>query len=327
MHAIGAASSAAPLPTWLFALAAAAGAVALAVIFGLQHVDSAAIIFASAGAGGILRRRLATYSTNLYLQPFAAALLAGLIGGLAVRYQLSSPLRLIALSPCLVLVPGPHLLNGALDLFRGRIQLGSARLVYAGLVLTAIAAGLLLGLALVGVSLTVDPLGRSVALWRDMIAAGVAAACYGIYYSMPPRMLVWPVAVGLLAHMLRWVALSAFDASIATATLVACLFVGLVITPVARRWRLPFAAIGFASVVSMMPGSYLMRMSGGLVQLADGSHPTLALISGTIADGATAIIVILAIGLGLIVPKLVIDRLGQQRRRGRAKLARPVFQD
>jgi uncharacterized membrane protein YjjB (DUF3815 family) len=146
----------------------------------------------------------------------------------------------------------------------------------------------------------------------------VAAACYGIYFNMPPRMLAWPVAVGLLAHTVRWVALSAFDASVATATLVACLFAGLVITPVAHRWRLPFAAIGFASVVSMMPGSYLMRTAGGLVQLADGSHTTLALISGTIADGATATIVILAICLGLIVPKLVIDRLGEQRSRGRS---------
>jgi uncharacterized membrane protein YjjB (DUF3815 family) len=125
-------------------------------------------------------------------------------------------------------------------------------------------------------------------------------------------MLAWPAAIGLLAHTLRWVALSKFHSSAATAALVACLFAGLVVTPVARRWHLPFAAIGFASVVSMIPGSYLMRMAGGLVQIADGSRTTLALISGTVTDGATSITVTFAIAVGLIVPKLVIDRLAAQ---------------
>jgi uncharacterized membrane protein YjjP (DUF1212 family) len=44
-------SRAAPAPTWLFALAAAAGAVALAMIFGVQHMSAATLIFLSAGAG------------------------------------------------------------------------------------------------------------------------------------------------------------------------------------------------------------------------------------------------------------------------------------
>jgi uncharacterized membrane protein YjjP (DUF1212 family) len=89
-------------------------------------------------------------------------MLSGVIGALAVRYQLSSSLRLVAVCPCMVLVPGPHVLNGALDLVEGRIHLGAARLIYAGLVIVAISTGLLLGLALLGVSLPVDPGGRAV---------------------------------------------------------------------------------------------------------------------------------------------------------------------
>ena len=122
------------------------------------------LIFVSAGAGAVVCRALNRLSANLFLQPFCAAVIAGVIGAVAVRWDLSSSLRLVAVCPCMVLVPGPHFLNGALDLINGRVGLGAARLIYAGLIVIAISAGLLLGLALLGVSLPADPAGRAVPL-------------------------------------------------------------------------------------------------------------------------------------------------------------------
>ena len=311
-QAIAAISLAPPVPAWLFTLAAAAGAVALALIFGVEHSVPAALIFVSAAAGAILRRGVARVSANVFLQPFCAALVAGVIGGLAVRYQLSSSLRLVAVCPCMVLVPGPHVLNGALDLINGRIHLGAARLTYAGLVIVAISTGLLLGLALLGVTLPVDEAGRIVPFWQDVIAAGVAVAAYSVFFSTPQNMLPWPVAVGMLSHALRWGAITVLGFGAAIGTLLACLIVGLILTPVARRRHMPFAAIGFASVVSMMPGVLLFRMASGLMQIAGGAQTSLELISATIADGTSALISILAMSLGLITPKLVIDDLSER---------------
>src|SRR6202158_1077061 len=170
-----------PVSLGRFALAAAVGASALSVVFGAMHPSSIALMAFSAGTGAVIWRRLSRVSPNLFLQPFCAALLAGLVGGVAQRYQLSSPLGLVALCPCMVLVPGPHFLNGLLDLAHARVSLGCSRIAFATLVIVAISTGLLLGLWLVGAALLVSPPSRSVALAVDVVAAGLAVSAYGSF--------------------------------------------------------------------------------------------------------------------------------------------------
>jgi uncharacterized membrane protein YjjP (DUF1212 family) len=296
-----------PVSVARFALLAAAGAAALGVIFGAAHLPSLVLIALSAGAGACLRRWLAGISRNPFVQPFCAALLAGAVGAIAVRLQLSSVLHLVAVCPCMVLVPGPHLLNGAIDLARARIALGASRIAYASLITLMICAGLLLGLSFGGVTLPVSGPSHPVPLGYDVIAAGVAVTAYGTFFAMPWRMLPIPILIGMLAHASRWAIVSVAGASVETGALVACLVVGTIITPIADRLRLPFAGLAFASVVSLIPGVFLFRMAGGMVALVTLGPQAPQELVQVVADGTTAILIILAMTFGLIVPKMCIE--------------------
>ena len=103
----------------------------------------------------------------------------------------------------------------------------------------------------------------------------------------------------MLAHAARWAIMSVADASVETGALVACLVVGTIVTPIADRLRLPFAAFAFASVVSPAPRCVSVRMAGGFVGLiASGGNASPELLVSTIANGTTAFLIILAMTVG-----------------------------
>ena len=294
-----------PVLLMRFALLAAAGAAALGVIFGVDHPTTLVLIALVAGAGACLRRWLARFSHNLFIQPFCAALLAGIVGAIAVHLNLSSDQRLIAVCPCMILVPGPHLLNGALDLARARIPLGIARIVYATVVTLTISTGLVLGLACGGAGLAPGGTSAVVPLGYDVLAAGVAVAAYGTFFNMSWSTLPIPIAVGMLAHGCRWGAITLAGLNPATGALIACLIVGIIMTPIADRLHLPFAGLAFASVVSLIPGSYLFRMGGGMASLLVlGTKASPDLFFQVMADGIGAILIVVAMTFGLVIPRI-----------------------
>jgi uncharacterized membrane protein YjjP (DUF1212 family) len=294
-----------PVSLIRFALLAAAGATALGVIFGVDHSVALILIALVAGAGACLRRWLAKLSHNLFVQPFCAALLAGVAGAIVVRLNLSSDQSLIAVCPCMILVPGPHLLNGALDLARARIPLGIARIVYATVVTLTISTGLVLGIAFGGAGLSPGGSSARVPLGYDVLAAGVAVAAYGTFFNMSWSRLPIPVAVGMLAHGCRWSAITLAGVNPAAGALIACFIVGIIMTPVADRLRLPFAGIAFASVVSLIPGSYLFRMAGGMASLlAVGTKAGPELFFQVMSDATGAILIVVAMTFGLVTPRI-----------------------
>lgn len=288
-----------------FVALAALGAMALGVIFGAVDVITLAVIGLSAGGGALLRRGVSHLTSNTLVQPFSAALLAGLAGVAALHLGLDVDIRLVLVCPCMVLVPGPHVLNGTIDLARARITIGSARLVFASLIVLMISAGLLLGLTLADIDLPTTASPVAVPLLHDVVAAGLAVAAYGTFFNMPWRMLPIPIVVGMLAHSAHWLLLW-LGFGLPLSSLVACLIVGILVAPIADRLHYPFAAFAFASVVSMVPGVFLFDGAAAIVEIyVNGAAASPALLISAVASVATALIIILAMTVGLIVPKMI----------------------
>jgi uncharacterized membrane protein YjjB (DUF3815 family) len=173
-----------------------------------------------------------------------------------------------------------------------------------------ICAGGLFGFTAVGAKLAIAESSPPVPLVIDVIAAGCAVASFGTFFSMPWRLLAFPIAVGMLAHAARWALISLAGGSAPTGALVACMLVSILATPVVDRLHLPFAAVAFSAVVSLMPGFFLFNAATGLVELVSiGPSAPAALLTSIAANGATAFLIIMAMTFGLILPRMLFERL------------------
>lgn len=294
-----------------FVVACATGAAALSVIYGATEALAVLLVAAAAACGGLLRRWLGRVGAGPLTQAFAAALIAGAVGAAATHLELGAAAAVVAICPAMVLVPGPHILNGALDLLDLRMTLGLARLAFGLLLLAAISGGLILGLYAGGQSLAVTAPTTSAPLLIDVVAAGVAAASYPVYFSMPWRMIGWPVAVGMVAHGVHWYGLESGTGP-AVSAFASCLLVGAILVPVSHRMRIPFAGIGFAAVVALVPGVYVFRTLAGFIEFAGA--PTAQLLAAAAGDLIGASVIVAGMALGLALPMHVHAAILRSRR-------------
>lgn len=289
-------------PRWVAVLVLAAAAAALAALLGAD-AGSAGVAAVSTGLGLFARQELARRHFSLLALPLAAAFIGAALGGLAIRLGWARAPELVLIVPALMLVPGPHLINGALDLVDNHLPMSLARLGLAGGILLASALGIVFGAQLALPEALPDD-GTSagnINLAADMALAAAVTCGFAVFYNSSWRQVGLAAVGGMAGHGLRFLALEAGQ-RLEAATLLGGLAVGAVSGWLARSGKVPVAVIAFAGAVTMMPGLHIYRALGGALQLArlgaDTPHEALAAALGNALQAA---LVVGGLALGLVL--------------------------
>jgi uncharacterized membrane protein YjjP (DUF1212 family) len=288
---------------WLAAPALGVAAAALAALLGAD-VGAAAVVAVATGLGLLARRELGRRHFSLLALPLAAALVGAVLGGLAIRLGWTRSPELALIVPALMVVPGPHLINGLFDLIDNFVPMSLSRLGLAAGILLASALGIVLGVELTLPDPVFAEAGADAGhlnLVADVVLAGIVTCGFAVFYNTAwPHL--WMAAVGGMAgHGLRFLALEA-GCRLEAATFLGGLTVGAVAAWMARSSKTPVAVLAFAGAVTMIPGLSVYRALGGALQLTrspDLSDP--AMMAGTLGNALQACLIVSGLALGLLV--------------------------
>jgi uncharacterized membrane protein YjjP (DUF1212 family) len=288
---------------WLVVLILGAAAASLARLLG---ADTGAIAVAglSTSLGLLARQQLGRLHFNLLTLPLVAALIGAVLGGLAMRFGWTVTPGLALIVPSLMLIPGPHLINGLLDLIDNHIPMALARLGLAASIVVASALGIIIGMELTLWKLPIEGPGvvaQGLNVFSDMFLAGIVTMGFACFYNAAWAHVGLAIVGGMAGHGLRFLVLEA-GWRLEAATFVGGLVVGLVAAWIARSSKIPVAVIAFAGAVTMMPGIQIYRALGGSLQLArTQAEADLASVASTLGFASQACLVVGALSLGLVV--------------------------
>jgi uncharacterized membrane protein YjjB (DUF3815 family) len=279
-------------------------------------VGAAAVAGLATGLGLLVRQELGRRRFSLLTLPLTASLIGAVLGGVAIRLGWTRTPELVLVVPALMVVPGPHLINGLQDLIDNYVPMSLARLGLATGILLASAAGIVLGVELTlpdavfsGQAASADHLN----LVSDMVLAGIVTCGFAIFYNTAWRQLWMAILGGMAGHGLRFLALGA-GFRLETATFLGGLAVGVLSAWIARSHRMPVAVIAFAGAVTMIPGLHLYRALGGAVRLARlGDMADSAMLAGTVGIGLQGCLVVGGLALGLLLGARAVLALAGER--------------
>jgi uncharacterized membrane protein YjjP (DUF1212 family) len=302
-------------PRWLAALVLSAAAASLAGILGAD-AGAAAVAGLATGLGLLARQELGRRHVSLLALPLTAAFVGAALGGLAIRLGWTRTPELVLIVPALMVVPGPHLINGLLDLIDNYLPMSLARLGLAAGILLASALGVVLGveLTLPAPSFSDHAAGADrLNLVSDMALAGVVTCGFAVFYNTAWRQLGMAAVGGMAGHGLRFLALEA-GCWLEVATFLGGLTVGAVSAWMARSSKAPVAVIAFAGAVTMIPGLSLYRALGGTLQLArQAQSADPETVARTLGNAFQGCLVVSALALGLVLGARVVSALAGER--------------
>lgn len=264
------------------------------------------VVLIAAGLGQYARRHLQRMGLNKFaITALAAALSSSIYVGImqgAEQLGFADPSHEAGLiSAVLYLVPGFPMVTAVLDIVRMDLSAGLTRLVY--VTATLLSAGMSVWAVTWIVELQIDAPEAAVAgggllLVLRIVASGIAAAGFATLFNSSPPAVALAGVIGAIANPGR---LYLVDAGLApqVASLLAACTVGLLAALVAARGPFSRVTLSVPAVVIMVPGVVVYR---SLVHLNEGQVAT------ALGNGVEATFVIMGIGVGLALSRMLTDR-------------------
>ena len=292
---------------WIVIVAIGLTAGSLARLFGGDW-PAFWISWLAGSIGMSLRQQLGRYGFNVFLIPFAGALVSGIIGGIAGRLGLSATPSLCLAAPGMIIVPGVPLVNGVQDTIKNHITVGLARLGLGTLITLAIAFGIFVATIVTGANLPVEAPLQLLPVPEDAIFSALAALGYVFLFNVPLRIAWAGILCGMASHTVRTLTLR-LGVDIVTGTLVGALAVGFLAHFFAWHFRAPVATFAFPGVVAMVPGSFAFRLViGGLEIMRAGPSASTPVVAETLSLAATSLLMVAAIAVGIAAPLILTQR-------------------
>jgi uncharacterized membrane protein YjjP (DUF1212 family) len=320
-------------PAWVVAVGVGIACAAFGRLLGTDWAAFAPILVAAAVAQAA-RHALARRALNPFLNAAFIAFLAATLGGSFSHLAHSTTVPLAMIASVLLLVPGVPALNAQSDLIHNRPVLGGARITWVVTMLLFVALGLAAARELLSAVLpevlpvagsptpatlasTATPAAAVPALTLAGMAhhaafGGIAAAGFGLLFNMAAGPLAWAFAAGAIALAVRTYGL-AQPWSLEASSFVAALAVGVTTRFFRGFHGMPGTTHAVAGCIPMVPGAVASRalLAAFAITAPHGAQPfdVAQTIAEAVGNGLRLAFTLGAIGTGVIIPMLLLDRL------------------
>ena len=263
--------------------------------------------FVGAGLGNFFRCKLTKHHFTLFLGIVSSVSLAcfayaGLLKLGEILFGISIQHEAGYICAMLFIIPGFPFITSGIDLAKLDMRSGLERLAYAVMIIavaTVTAWILAVILKLEPEDFVALSLGPALLFGLRLIASFCGVFGFSIMFNSPVPLAATAALIGAVANTLR-LELAELDAfPPAAAAFIGSLTAGLLASLLTKRLGYPRIAITVPSIVIMVPGMYLYR---GVYNLGEMS------LTPSASWLASALLIILALPLGLIFARIITDR-------------------
>ena len=263
--------------------------------------------FIAAGAGNLIRTKLIKHHFTLFLNIAASISASCLIYAILLKlaillFNIPSVHEAGYICSMLFIIPGFPFITSGIDLSKLDLRSGLERLSYSIIIvlvatMTAWIMALLLHLQPLNfTSLNLDPI---LLLILRLLTSFCGVFGFSIMFNSPVKMAAIAAVMGALSNTLRLELVDLTGMPTAAAAFIGALTAGLLASLIKNYNGYPRISLTVPSIVIMVPGLYLYRAFYNL--------GTMSLVDA-FSWGAAAIMIIIALPLGLIFARIFTDR-------------------